>query len=152
MACEGSVGASVGQCAPDFTLQSVDGKTYSLSKYRGKVVLLNFWATWCKPCIVEMPSMQKAYGQLKKNGVEILAVSIDTNENEIKQFLDQQIQQHLSFPIFFDSGKKVSSTYGTFQVPETFVIDKTGRITDKVIGIREWDDSMVTNYLKLLAK
>lgn len=152
IACNGVVGAAVGECAPNFSLQSVDGKTYSLSQFKGKVVLLNFWATWCKPCIVEMPSMQKAYLQLKKNNIEILAVSIDTSEKEIKQFLDNQLQEHLKFPIFFDSGKVVSAKYGTFQVPETFIIDKTGKITDKVIGIREWDDSLITNYLKLLSK
>lgn len=152
MACEGKVGVNVGDCSVDFTLQSIDGKTVTLSKLRGKVVLVNFWATWCKPCIVEMPSMQKAYLLLKKNNIEILAVSIDTNEKEIKEFLDNQLQTHLKFPIFFDKGKAVSSQFGTFQVPETFIIDKTGRITDKVIGIREWDESITLNYLKLLSK
>ena len=99
-----------------------------------------------------MPSMQKAYKQLKKNNIEILAISIDSNEKEIKQFLDNELQQHLDFPIFFDLEKKVSSQFGTFQVPETYVIDKTGKIMDKVLGIREWDESITTNYLKLLAK
>jgi thiol-disulfide isomerase/thioredoxin len=99
MACEGKIGVNVGECSPDFSIQSIDGKTYSLSQFKGKIVLLNFWATWCKPCIVEMPSMQKAYLQLKKNNIEILAVSIDTNEKEIKEFLDNQLQTHLKFPI-----------------------------------------------------
>ncbi len=152
IACEGKVGVNVGECSPNFSIQSIDGKSYSLSQFKGKVVLLNFWATWCKPCIVEMPSMQKAYLQLKKSNIEILAVSIDTNEKEIKEFLDNQLQTHLKFPIFFDKGKAVSSQFGTFQVPETFIIDKSGRITDKVIGIREWDESITLNYLKLLSK
>lgn len=151
-ACQGPVGKTVGECAPNFTLKSVDGKTYQLNQLRGRVVLVNFWATWCKPCIVEMPSMQKAYKQLRKNNVEMLAISIDTNENEIQGFLKNQLQQHLDFPIFFDKDKAVSTLFGTYQVPETYVIDKTGRITDKVLGIREWDESMTTNYLKLLSK
>jgi peroxiredoxin len=151
-ACEGPVGKDVGQCAPNFTVQSLDGKTYELSKLRGKTVLVNFWATWCKPCIVEMPSMQKAYNQLRKQNVEILAISIDSNPKEIQQFLDNNLQQHLSFPIFFDKDKKVSTSFGTFQVPETYIVDRTGRITDKVLGIREWDESITMNYLKLLSK
>ena len=79
-------------------------------------------------------------------------MSIDSNEKEIKQFLDHQLQEHLQFPIFFDKGKKISTTFGTYQVPETFIIDKAGRITDKVIGMRDWDDSVIVNYLKLLSK
>ena len=152
LACEGSVGNEVGQCAPNFTLQSLNGKTFELSQLRGKVVLVNFWATWCKPCIVEMPSMQKAYNQLRKHNVEILAISIDSDTKEIQQFLDNNLQQHLAFPIFFDKEKKVSGAYGTFQVPETYIVDRTGRITDKILGIREWDESITTNYLKLLSK
>lgn len=151
-ACEGPVGKSVGQCAPNFQVQNLNGKTFELSQMKGKVVLVNFWATWCKPCIVEMPSMQKIYSTLKKNNVELWAISIDNNTKEIKNFLDKDLDEHLSFPIFFDQDKKVSSAFGTYQVPETYVIDKTGRITDKIIGIRDWDDSITVNYLKLLAK
>lgn len=152
MACEGPVGKEVGQCAPNFSVQDLNGKTVELKQYRGKVVLVNFWATWCKPCIVEMPSMQKSYNQLRRNNIEIMAISIDSNTKEIQQFLDNDLQKSLSFPIFFDKDKKVSSMFGTYQVPETYIIDKTGRITDKVLGIREWDESITTNYLKLLAK
>ena len=151
-ACSGPVGKEVGQCAPNFKIQSLSGKTYELNQLRGKVVLVNFWATWCKPCIVEMPSMQKAYNQLRKHNIEILAISIDSDTKEIQQFLDNNLQQHLAFPIFFDKDKRVSSAYGTFQVPETYIVDRSGKITDKILGIREWDESITTNYLKLLAK
>lgn len=123
-----------------------------MQKLRGKVVVVNFWATWCKPCIVEMPSMQKMFSMIDKKNVEVLAISIDTNQKEISNFLDNKIQEHLKFPVFFDQGKKVSSLFGTYQVPETYIIDKTGRITDKVLGIREWDDSITVHYLGLLSK
>lgn len=151
-ACQGKVGKSVGDCAPNFSLKSIDGKTYDLEKLRGKVVLVNFWATWCKPCVVEMPSMQKAYAKLGSQNFEMLAISIDNDEKLINKFLDKDIQERLKFPILFDEGKKVSSSFGTFQVPETYVIDKTGKIVDKTIGMRDWDESITINYLKLLLK
>lgn len=151
-ACEGKVGKAIGDCAPNFSLKSIDGKTYDLSKLTGKVVLVNFWATWCKPCIVEMPSMQKIYSKYADKNLQLLAISIDNDTKLINKFLDNDIQQKLRFPILFDEGKKVSSMYGTFQVPETYVIDKTGRIIDKAIGIKDWDDSFTSNYIGLLLK
>lgn len=130
----------------------MEGTTYDIQKLRGKVVIVNFWATWCKPCIVEMPSMQKMFTLINKKNVEVLAISIDTNEKEISNFLDNKIQEHLKFPVLFDRDKKISSLFGTYQVPETYIIDKTGRITDKILGIREWDDSITVNYLSLLSR
>lgn len=94
--------------------------------------------------------MQKLYSTLPKDKIEILAISIDSNPKEVQTFLDNKIQDQLRFPIFFDQGKKIASTYGTFQVPETYIIDPTGKVTDKVLGIREWDDSITVHYLELL--
>ncbi len=151
-ACQGPTGVLPGQCAPNFKVQTMEGKTVELYQLRGKVVALNFWATWCKPCLVEMPSMQKAYQSLKKGNFEMLAISIDSNPKEIQGFLDNQLQKKLDFLIALDPKHQVSSIFGSSMVPETFIIDKTGKITDKVIGIREWDDSLIINYLKLLSR
>ena len=100
-ACEGKTGKGVGDCSPNFSVKTIDGKVFELEKLRGKVVLVNFWATWCKPCVVEMPSMQKSYNLINNKNFEILAISIDSNSKDITQFLDNKIQDHLKFPIFF---------------------------------------------------
>ena len=122
--------------APNFSLPDLDGKMVSLSDYRGKVVLLNIWATWCPPCVEEMPSMEKLYQELQGEGLEILAVSID--ESGAQDVLPFMQKHKLSFPALTDTKGTIKSLYQTTGVPESFIIDKDGILVEKVIGHRDW--------------
>jgi peroxiredoxin len=122
--------------APNFSLPDLDGKMVSLSDYRGKVVLLNIWATWCPPCVEEMPSMEKLYQALQGEGFEILAVSID--ESGVQDVLPFMKKHKLSFPVLIDHKGTLKGLYQTTGVPESFIIDKDGILVEKVIGPRDW--------------
>ncbi len=152
--CEGPYGGKEGLCAPDFTLKTLDGNEVRLSSFLGKVIFLNFWATWCTPCAIEIPEMEKAYRKLRSHSFAMLAISIDTEgKAAIDKFFKETFKGEISsFPILLDPEKKISHQYGTFKVPETYIIDKRGRIRDKVEGIREWNDSLIRHYLELLIK
>lgn len=135
--------------APDFTLNDIDGKKVNLSEFRGKVVLLNFWATWCGPCRAEMPSLHNLYNEYKDKGFVVIAISADTSEKPVKSFAKEL---KLSFPILMDKNKAVSfDDYGVLGLPTTFLIDKNGIIIEKIMGEREWDSpQMKEKILKLL--
>ena len=122
--------------APDFALPDLDGNMVSLADYKGKVVFLNIWATWCPPCVEEMPSMEKLYQTLKGEAFEILAVSMD--ESGAQAVLPFVKKHKLSFPALTDTKGALKNLYQTTGVPESFVIDKDGIIVEKVIGPRDW--------------
>jgi cytochrome c biogenesis protein CcmG/thiol:disulfide interchange protein DsbE len=142
----------VGMSAPDFSLPDLQGKKQQLSDYRGKVVFLNFWATWCKPCKEEMPSMQVLWENLKKEDFVMLAVSMDrvTTTKDIPPFVENL---KLTFPIFTDSWGQTDKRYKLMGVPETYIIDQGGVLREKVIGPRDWTrpESVVT-IVQLLQK
>ncbi len=127
----------VGKQAPDFQLPDLNDKPLRLSDYRGKVVFLNFWATWCKPCREEMPSMEVLYKNFEKDGLVILAVSIDrvTTKKEIPPFVKGL---NLTFPVLVDSWGQTDKRYKLMGVPETYIIDQQGVLREKVIGPRDW--------------
>lgn len=127
----------VGKEAPDFQLPDLNDKELSLSDYRGKVVFLNFWATWCKPCREEMPSMEVLYKSFEKDGLVILAVSIDrvTTKKDIPPFVKGL---NLTFPVLVDSWGQTDKRYKLMGVPETYIIDQQGILREKVIGPRDW--------------
>jgi peroxiredoxin len=126
----------VGLPAPDFTFPGMDGKMVSMADYRGKVVLVNIWATWCRSCVDEMPSMEKLYQKLKGEDFEILAVSIDSlGEKVVAPFMKKY---NLTFPALIDSAGAIRMGYRTTGVPESFIIDKDGILVKKVIGPLEW--------------
>ncbi len=130
-----------GHRAPDFKATRIGGETMRLSDLRGRVVVLNIWATWCKPCEEEAPSLERLYRRMREGPLggdfEILAVSIDARSRDA--VLPFQRKFGLTFPILFDPDGRVSRIYQTTGVPETFVIDRQGTIREKVIGPREWD-------------
>ncbi len=128
---------AIGKPAPDFVLSDLNDKAYRLSDFRGKVVFLNFWATWCKPCREEMPSMEVLYKNFEKDGLVIMAVSIDrvTTTKDIPPFVKSL---NLTFPILVDSWGKTDKPYKRMGVPETFLIDREGIIREIVIGPRDW--------------
>ena len=144
----GKPGLVKGAPAPNFTLPDLDGKMVSLADYKGKVVLLNIWATWCPPCVEEMPSMEKLYQELKGESFEILAVSIDVSG--AKAVLPFMIENKLSFPALTDSKGDMKSLYQTTGVPESFIIDEEGIIVEKVIGPRDWASPDAIRYFRNL--
>ena len=137
-----------GAPAPDFTLPDLDGKMVSLAGYEGKVVFLNIWATWCPPCVEEMPSMEKLHIELKDEGFEILAVSID--ESGAEAVLPFMKKHKLNFPALTDTKGIFKSLYQTTGVPETFIIDKDGIIIEKAIGPRDWATPGAIRYFRKL--
>ncbi len=133
---KGGLGPQVGDVAPDFTLPTLEGNSVRLADYRGKVVFINFWATWCPPCRQEMPSMESLYRRLKGRAFEMLAVSIDREgEDGLQPFVSQY---GLTFPVLLDPHKEVYRLYGVTGVPETFIVDGHGVILLKLIGPQDW--------------
>jgi thiol-disulfide isomerase/thioredoxin len=118
----------------DFTLQTLDGKKVSLSSFKGSVVLLSFWATWCGPCKQEMPEMQVLYDQLKARGLTIVAVDVMEDRDTVSAFLRQN---KYTFPVLLDVDGKVggSSLYGVSAIPTNYVLDRKGRIVARAVGI-----------------
>lgn len=143
---------TVGKVAPNFTLPDLSDTSVQLSDYRGKVVFLNFWATWCQPCREEMPSMETLYGKFKEDGLVILAVSTDrvTTKDNIPPFVKSM---NLTFPVLVDSWGQTDKRYKLMGVPETYIIDQQGVLQEKVIGPRDWTrmDNLEI-LLKLLKK
>jgi cytochrome c biogenesis protein CcmG, thiol:disulfide interchange protein DsbE len=137
-----------GRTAPVFAFD-VGGKAARLSDLRGQVVVLNFWATWCPPCVEEMPSLNHLHERLAKRGVTILGVSSDEDAATYDQFLRDH---HVAFPTYRDPTKKISSEYGTFMYPETYIIGRDGRIARKIIGPQKWDSPDLVSYLESLRR
>lgn len=131
---------------PNFTFPDINGKEVSLSDHRGKVVLVNVWATWCPPCRQEMPSMQSLYEKFKGENFEILAVSIDSEGREaVAPFMRKM---NLTFPALLDPGETIRSLYGITGVPESFIIDKQGILVEKIIGPINWATPEVFFFFK----
>ncbi len=116
----------------------------------GKVMLVNFWATWCPPCRKEVPSMVEVYEQLKGKGLEIVAISTDRSRSDVDKFVKEQ---NMSFTVLHDADSQVAQSYGVFRYPETFIVDKKGVVQQHLNGAVEWTDSQFVAYLeKLLAE
>lgn len=134
-----------GDEAPDFTLPTLDGGEVTLSDYRGKVVLINIWATWCEPCREEMPYMESQYKNLEGQDFEILAISQDRRGNEdVQPFVDEF---GLTFPILLDPDKDVGELYQTSKFPESFIIDRDGFIVSHVVGGLGSQDFLLIEHL-----
>ncbi len=146
---------TVGKVAPDFQLPDLTDKSVRLSDFRGKVVFLNFWATWCQPCREEMPSMEVLYKNFEKDGLVILAISIDrvTTKKDIPPFVKGM---NLTFPVMVDSWGQTDKRYKLMGVPETYIIDQQGILREKVIGPRDWTRldnlQILTQLLKVTPK
>ena len=136
-----------GEEAPNFQVRDLSGNAVELEDNRGKVVMVNIWATWCAPCIEEMPSMERLYRELHSTGLEIMAVSVDAEIGQVDRSRNQvggDIRAFgdslgLTFPLFHDSSGSIEDLYKTTGVPETFVIGRDGVIYKKVAGATDWD-------------
>lgn len=140
----------VGDEAPNFTLRDLAGNVRSLSQLRGKVVLLNFWATWCGPCRVEMPAMEQLYRTLPRREFEILAVSTDAQGAAVTRPFQQEMG--FTFPILHDSEYRVGLTYGARTIPVTFMVDRRGIVRQKIFGARNWDSPEARDLIHELMK
>jgi peroxiredoxin len=123
--------------APDFAAPDLRGQAVSLSSLRGKVVVLNVWATWCPPCRQEMPSMERLAAHFRGRDFQLLAVSQDEGGKEPVETFARELG--LSFPVLLDPERQVGERFGVWGYPETFVIDRGGYVVERVIGPREWD-------------
>jgi thiol-disulfide isomerase/thioredoxin len=135
--------------ASDFTLDALQGGRVSLSSYRGKLVFLNFWATWCPPCRSEMPSMQALYEKLQARGFVIVAVDLAEGKQVVAEYIKSN---KLTFPVLLDATGEVGGTYGAQSIPTTYIIDREGRVLGRGIGAQwKWDSpEMVALFEKLL--
>jgi len=135
--------------APDFTLEDMDGKRHSLSDYRGKVIMLNFWATWCPPCRREIPSMESIYRDLGKSGFLVLAVNEFEEPDHVFAYTGQ-LSVFPTFPILFDRDSAVSQAYKVKGLPTTVLIDTQGRIVYRAVGGRDFDHPEVRKTVREL--
>jgi thiol-disulfide isomerase/thioredoxin len=128
---------SRGDAAPDFDLPTLSGEArIERGDLDGRVALVNFWATWCKPCEEEIPAMERLYQALHPEGFELLAISVDENREDVEAF---QGKYDISFPILLDPDQAASRLYQTTGFPESILLDRQGRIVERYVGPRDWD-------------
>ncbi|HEY5626863.1 MAG TPA: TlpA disulfide reductase family protein [Nitrospira sp.] len=139
-----------GDVAPNFQLRDMNGQIVALSDLRGKVVLLNFWATWCGPCRVEMPAMEQLYRSYPRKDFEILAVSTDAQGVAVTRPFQQE--NHLTFPILHDADFRVGLTYGARTLPMTFMVDRQGIVRQQIFGARDWGAPEAHQLIQMLVK
>ena len=123
------------QKAAAFSLKDLGGKTVTLSALKGKVVLLNFWATWCPSCVSEMPSLNRLYAEMKPRGLEIIAVSTDGSASSVRDFVETH---RIRFPVVMDEDRTVTGLYHVFSLPTSFLINKQGIVVEKFYGEYDW--------------
>jgi cytochrome c biogenesis protein CcmG/thiol:disulfide interchange protein DsbE len=135
-----------GRKAPDFALE-MNGRQTHLSDLRGKVVVLDFWATWCPPCVEEAPSLNALQQQIESQGGVVLGVSQDEDPDAYQRFL---IEHGVNFPTFRDPEKKIPVQYGTVMIPEAYLISKDGKIAKKVVGQQDWTSPELLSSIETL--
>jgi peroxiredoxin len=133
----------------DFTLPLVGGKSFRLIDHRGKPLLINFWATWCPPCLEEMPALERLWRQHKDGGFVLLAVSLDTDPELVGPFL---ARHDLTFPVALDPKFEVANLYGVRALPATFVVDRLGNLTALALGPRTWDNDAAHSLVEVLTR
>ena len=136
-----------GRLAPQFSVKDRSGQLHSLNDFRGKVVLVNFWATWCPPCIEEMPSMDSLQKTLDQEKFSIIAISVDDSWDPVDTFIKLS---NLDLNIYSDFEGKIAKLYGTHKVPETYILNKEGIVVRKILGEIDWTSPKVLSYLKEL--
>lgn len=139
-----------GYLAPRFSLRNLKGNLEGLDDHSGKVIFVNFWATWCVPCVKEMPSFESLYRRYRSQGLTLLAVSLDKGDSsKVQDFADKH---KLSFPILLDTEGVAEKLYPSFSIPFTYVIDKQGRVVARVDGAKDWESSETFEAVEHLLK
>jgi cytochrome c biogenesis protein CcmG/thiol:disulfide interchange protein DsbE len=136
---------SVGDSAPDFTITADNGRIITAENFGGRLLVLNFWATWCQPCVEEVPSLDQFAQEMAGSGVVVLGVSVDKNPKLYHDFLTRS---HISFMTARDPDARISADYGTFKYPESYIIDSKGKVVQKIIGATNWTDGSMVNAVK----
>ncbi len=127
--------STAARVAPNFSLKDLNGKVRHLTNYRGKLVIVNFWATWCPPCLIEIPSMERTYEKFKDRGFVILGVEVGEGWSIVQPFA---AQMKITYPILLDQNAAVSRKWGMVGLPTSYVIDPHGRLVDVLVGGRDW--------------
>jgi cytochrome c biogenesis protein CcmG/thiol:disulfide interchange protein DsbE len=139
---------TVGDRAPDFSIKADNGRTYTRADFGGKLLILNFWATWCPPCREELPSLDALQRTLGSKGLVVLAVSVDKDEKVYRDFL---AANKVAVTTARDPSQDINREYGTVQFPESYIIDRNGRVVEKIISSTNWmDEQMVSHVQSLL--
>jgi peroxiredoxin len=137
----------LGETAYDFTVSNLSGGTIHLRDYQGHAVVLNFWATWCPPCVEEAPSLERFAERMQKQGVVVIGVSVDQDAAALEKFI---ASYHLTYPIGRDPDQGVASRYGTFQFPETYILDRQRRVAEK-LWAWDWEDPRIISFVQELS-
>lgn len=133
--------------APEFRLEDLQGQMHSLAEHRGKVLIINFWATYCKPCLKEMPSLQRVWEQLRDEDIEVLAIDVGEPRDWILEFKGIEA---FRFPILLDHERVVTGEFGVRGIPTTFIVDPAGRVVIKAVGEFEWDSPEILEKVRAL--
>ncbi len=139
---------AIGERAPDFALPSLASGSIALRDFHRQVVVVNFWATWCPPCVQEAPSLEKFAELMRPRGVTVIGVSVDEDPQALARFA---AKIPLTFPIARDPDRLISGRYGTFKFPESYIIDRDGRVAEKIVGAADWDDPRIISFVQDLA-
>jgi cytochrome c biogenesis protein CcmG/thiol:disulfide interchange protein DsbE len=138
----------VGDSAPDFSITADNGRTITTSNFGGKLLVLNFWATWCQPCLQEIPSLDEFQRRFANAGVVVLGVSVDKDEKAYRDFLTRA---RVAFLTARDPDNKINADYGTLKFPETYIIDSKGKVVRKIINAQDWmSERMIQDVESLL--
>ena len=139
-----------GYLAPKFTLRNLRGNLEGLDDHAGKVIVVNFWATWCVPCVKEMPSFETLYRRFRSQGLTVLAVSLDKDRSaKVQEFVDKY---KLSFPVLLDTEGVAEKLYPSFTIPFTYVLDKQGRVAARIDGAKDWESPETFKAIEYLLK
>ena len=136
-----------GHKAPQFAFQTDDGRNISRDDFGGKLLVLNFWATWCQGCVEEMPSLDSFAAEMRNEGVVVATVSVDRNEQAYRRFVQQLRPRFLTMR---DPESELAASFGTFRFPETYVIDRSGRVRQKYVSYRNWTDGAIVSEVRKL--
>ena len=137
------------KAADDFTLPALDGGTFRLADQRGKVVLVNFWATWCPPCLEEMPAMERLWRKHKDAGFVLVAVSVDADPKKVAPFV---AEHKLTFPIALDTKMAIADKYGVRALPSSFILAKDGSLAGLALGPRHWDSTTSHRLVEVMLR